>query len=141
MLKGHEAVVSVAAFSPNSILLASASHDNTVRVWDVTTRETVQLTSTLKNISKIGFSHDGRALATDLGVIDLYMYSSALNEPLLRVEDFRKLELHRKWLRCNDADLLQLPRGYHGAAYDIFESSLAIGHHSVALNILSLRQK
>lgn len=141
MLKGHEAAVSVATFSPNSSLLASASHDNTVRVWDVTTRETVQLISTPKNISKIGFSHDGQALTTDLGDIDLCRYSSDLNNPRLRVEDSRKLELHGNWLRCNDEDLLWLPSEYRGVAYDIYESSVAIGQHSGALVILSLRRK
>ena len=50
------------AFSPNGLTLASASHDNTVQFWNVTTEKA--LNSLSDHVDALAFSHNGNSLAT-----------------------------------------------------------------------------
>jgi len=61
-LEGNKDAVFAVAFAPNSRLLAAASHDGTLQVWDV--NEVKSLTSLLESADSMNMSPDGHTMAT-----------------------------------------------------------------------------
>lgn len=62
---GHSDTISMIKFSHNSTLLASASEDDTVRVWSAKTGECVQvLKGHTTSVESVAFSHDSKLIAS-----------------------------------------------------------------------------
>ncbi|KAK4081539.1 uncharacterized protein Triagg1_2280 [Trichoderma aggressivum f. europaeum] len=58
-LEGHQGCVSSAVFSPNSSLIASASKDKTIRLWNVNTGECIEeFKGHSESVKSVVFSHD-----------------------------------------------------------------------------------
>jgi WD40 repeat protein len=73
--EGHFGAVTDLQFSPRGDLLASASHDRTVRIWDVQARRTIAVLDRHGAVvNKLAFTPDGQRLVTgtDVGVIRLW---------------------------------------------------------------------
>ncbi len=63
ILKGHEDYIACLAYSPDGKIIASGSHDQTVRLWDVKTGKHIRtLTGHQDNITFLSFSPDGSTL-------------------------------------------------------------------------------
>jgi WD40 repeat protein len=64
-LRGHTAEVLCVAISPRSPVLASGSHDKTIKLWHLETGELIgTLTGHFDSVNAVAFSSDGHFLAS-----------------------------------------------------------------------------
>jgi WD40 repeat protein len=66
-LLGHEESVYSISFSPDGKVLASASHDQTIKLWHLSSRKEFRTLSGDLFVFDVAFSHDGNLLASGNG--------------------------------------------------------------------------
>ena len=71
LFSGHKSLISSVAFSPNGRMLASGSHDNTVRLWEVRVGELYLIGDVLQILARhteavaaVAFSPNSRIVAS-----------------------------------------------------------------------------
>src|SRR5947208_2134902 len=86
-LEGHSDWVQSIAYSHNSALLASASHDYTVKIWDASSGECLQtLEGHSRYVNSVAFSHDSARLASASDDRTVKMWDASSGECLQTLE-------------------------------------------------------
>ena len=93
-LEGHITMVNTVSFSPDGTILASGSRDNTVRLWNVSTREQIAtLNGHSSEVLSVAFTPDGTTLASGSNDGTVKLWDVATRESTDTFEEHTKAVL------------------------------------------------
>ncbi|KAF2174670.1 hypothetical protein K469DRAFT_613817 [Zopfia rhizophila CBS 207.26] len=131
-LEGHSSSVRSVAFSHDSARLASASYDETVKIWDASSDECLQMLSIGKTLNSISFDITDSYLHTEIGIIDISALSGSFalrtgSEPYN--PKYRSLALSSDgiWITYDSENLVWLPLEYRPSCSTVLEKTIGIG--------------
>ena len=138
-LEGHTDPVNSVAFSPNGALLASASRDNTVRLWDTATGAALKMITLASAVHLLSFSPDRQFLETNRGLLPLeglegYYTSHISAQPIPQPCIF----LDQNWVLLNKERLLWLPIEYRAYCSAIRGNVLVLGQSDGRMIIMKV---
>ena len=131
-LEGHSDTVNSVAFSPDGTTLASASDDETVRLWDTATGAHKQTPNVDVIVHQLSFSSDGSCLHTDRGVVNIACGIASPSLPSATPALFVK----EQWIVCGSQTLLWLPPDYRATSVAVFKGIIVLGHASGRVSIM-----
>ena len=129
-LEGHSDAIHTVAFSHDSAWLASASYDMTIRIWDTSSGECLQVLKIgIWPVSHLSFDPTGSYLHTGNGLIDIKFLSdldiiTRVSEP--KVQGLA-LSPDKEWIQYNSRKLMWLPSEYRPYRSVVSGDTISIG--------------
>jgi hypothetical protein len=140
VLEDHSAWINAVVFSPDGELVASASKDSTVRVWETATGQRRSVRQHQRPpIFYTAFSSDGRTLRTNKGDIPLPLDLIALL-PILHIQELPFTTVEGEWTLRQTQRFLWLPPEYRDYTAAVCGHMVCLGCISGRVALLSLQQ-
>lgn len=135
-LEGHTGWVSAVAFSQDGSLLASASGDQTVRLWNPATGQEIQKLENVGYNTTLIFTNDNKNLRFDHGT--MLIEKESLLVPTSEVFSNQTLIIEGSWIRQDNHNLLWLPQEYRNCCLTFNDNTFAFGLHSGRVSFLKV---
>src|SRR5438034_874303 len=137
MLEGHSGDVNAVAFSLDGQLVASASYNKTVQLWETVTGSChSMLEGHSFPISMAAFSPDGQYLQTNRGQIPLFLPLSSISS--FQDKELSALFIKDQWVMLKEQSLLWLPSEYRPTCTAVYRDVICLGHLSGHITFLKI---
>ena len=119
------------------MLLASASRDETVRLWNPHAGQEVQKLENVRYISELSFTPDSNTLITNRGHLQINTASELALPPEPCIE--HGAVLNYDWIECYGEKLLWLPQEYRSDISAFSGNTFAIGRDNGSVTFLRIK--
>jgi WD40 repeat protein len=141
-LEGHSNTVASVVFSPDSTRLASASWDNTVKMWDASTGACLHTLDVGKVLFHLLFDCNSSRLLTEIGSIDTQSLETSsitdLKEPARPLYVGTGVSSDGIWIQYAGNNMLWVPSEYRPSHSSVSETMVGVGVGSGRVWICSI---